>query len=78
MYYLKTKEFKNLVISYGRDDDDPMYFRMFKHKGSPFFKRFSQRGELCEGKCGMSYCNENGCLDKKEVLVEPKDASIVA
>jgi hypothetical protein len=38
----------------------------------------SQRSELCEGKCGMSYCNENGCLDKKEVLVEPKDTIIVA
>lgn len=42
MYYLKTKEFKYLVISYGRDDDDPMYFRIFKHKGSPFFERFSK------------------------------------
>jgi hypothetical protein len=46
MYYLKTKEFKNLVVSWGRDDDDPMYFRMFKHKGSPFFKRFSKVIEI--------------------------------
>lgn len=42
MYYLKTKEFKYLVLSYGRDDDDPFYFRIFKHKKSPFFKRYSK------------------------------------
>ena len=37
----------------------------------------SQQSELCEGRCGMSYCDDNGCLDNKEVLVEPKDTSIV-
>ena len=42
MYYLKTKEFKYLVISWGRDDDDPMYFKAWKHDGSPFFSRYSK------------------------------------
>jgi hypothetical protein len=37
----------------------------------------SHRRELCEGKCGMSYCDDNGCLNKKEILGEPKDTSIV-
>ena len=37
----------------------------------------SHQSELCEGRCGMSYCDDNGCLDNKEVLVEPKDTSIV-
>ena len=37
----------------------------------------SNRRELCEGKCGMSYCDDNGCLNKKEILGEPKDTSIV-
>lgn len=42
MYYLKEKEFKFLVFSWGRDDDDPMNFTMFKHKKSSFFKKFSK------------------------------------
>ena len=33
----------------------------------------SQQSELCEGKCGMSYCDDNGCIDRKRILVEPKD-----
>tara|TARA_B110000114_G_scaffold171509_1_gene197389 strand:- start:4 stop:273 length:270 start_codon:yes stop_codon:yes gene_type:complete len=33
----------------------------------------SQQRELCEGKCGMSYCDDNGCIDRKRNLVEPKD-----
>jgi hypothetical protein len=33
----------------------------------------SQNRELCEGKCGMSYCDDNGCIDRKRILVEPKD-----
>tara|TARA_R110002126_G_scaffold270194_1_gene413888 strand:- start:193 stop:441 length:249 start_codon:yes stop_codon:yes gene_type:complete len=37
----------------------------------------SNRRELCDGKCGMSYCDDNGCLNKKEILGEPKDTSIV-
>ena len=33
----------------------------------------SQQRELCEGKCGMNYCDDNGCIDRKRNLVEPKD-----
>ena len=33
----------------------------------------SHQRELCEGKCGMSYCDDNGCIDRKRNLVEPKD-----
>ena len=33
----------------------------------------SQQSEQCEGKCGMSYCDDNGCIDRKRNLVEPKD-----
>ena len=29
--------------------------------------------EVCEGKCGMNYCDDNGCIDRKRNLVEPKD-----
>ena len=47
MYYLKTKEFRYLVISWGRDDDDPKYFTAFKHKGSSFFKRYSKVIDMC-------------------------------
>jgi hypothetical protein len=42
MYYLKTKEFKYLVINWGRDDADPMNFTAFKHKGQPWTKRFTK------------------------------------
>lgn len=24
----------------------------------------------CKGKCGMSYCDDNGCVDRKRNLVE--------
>jgi nucleoside-triphosphatase THEP1 len=27
----------------------------------------------CDGNCGMNYCDDNGCLDRKRVLVEPID-----
>ncbi len=47
MYYLKTREFKYVVIGYGRDDDDPMYFNAFKHKNSPFFARYSKVIDFC-------------------------------
>lgn len=26
----------------------------------------------CEGNCGMNYCNENGCINEKVNLGEPK------
>jgi hypothetical protein len=32
----------------------------------------SHRRELCEGNCGMNYCNENGCVDNKPDVAEPK------
>lgn len=28
----------------------------------------------CQGNCGMNYCDDNGCLDRKRELVEPIDA----
>lgn len=28
---------------------------------------------LCEGNCGMNYCDDNGCIERKRALVEPKD-----
>lgn len=27
----------------------------------------------CEGDCGMNYCDDNGCIERKRILVEPKD-----
>jgi hypothetical protein len=27
----------------------------------------------CEGNCGMNYCDDNGCIERKRILVEPKD-----
>ena len=27
----------------------------------------------CEGKCGMNYCDDNGCIERKRILVEPTD-----
>jgi hypothetical protein len=33
----------------------------------------TQRSEPCEGNCGMSYCDDNGCVDRKRNLLEPKD-----
>lgn len=27
----------------------------------------------CEGNCGMNYCDENGCVERKRILVEPRD-----
>jgi hypothetical protein len=26
--------------------------------------------EKCSGNCGMSYCDDNGCLEKKHILAE--------
>lgn len=47
MYYLKEKEFKYLVVSWGRDDDTRFYFTVFKHKNRPFFGRYTKVIELC-------------------------------
>ena len=47
MYWLKEKDLKIVIVSYGRDDDDPMYFKAWKHKGSKFFKRYSKVIDLC-------------------------------
>jgi hypothetical protein len=27
----------------------------------------------CEGNCGINYCDDNGCIERKRILVEPKD-----
>jgi hypothetical protein len=27
----------------------------------------------CEGNYGMNYCDDNGCIERKRILVEPKD-----
>lgn len=27
----------------------------------------------CNGKCGMNYCDDNGCIERKRELVDPKD-----
>lgn len=32
----------------------------------------TQQSELCEGNCGMNYCDENGCVDNKPDVGEPK------
>jgi hypothetical protein len=32
----------------------------------------SHQRELCEGNCGMNYCNENGCVNNKPDVGEPK------
>lgn len=32
----------------------------------------SQQRELCDGNCGLNYCDENGCVDNKPDLGEPK------
>jgi len=46
MYYLKEKTFKYLCISWGRDDDTPYYFRVYKSDTSPFFSRYSKVIEI--------------------------------
>lgn len=30
-----------------------------------------QGGTPCSGDCGMNYCDENGCMDRKRVLTDP-------
>lgn len=27
----------------------------------------------CEGNCGMNYCDDNGCIERTRILVEPTD-----
>jgi hypothetical protein len=27
----------------------------------------------CKGNCGMNYCDDNGCIERKRILVEPTD-----
>ena len=27
----------------------------------------------CEGNCRMNYCDDNGCIERKRILVEPTD-----
>lgn len=38
-----------------------------------FWKRYAilVPKEKCNGNCGMNYCDENGCMERKRVLVEP-------
>jgi len=31
----------------------------------------------CTGNCGMNYCDNNGCIERKRVLVEPTDLPII-
>jgi hypothetical protein len=30
----------------------------------------------CSGNCGTNYCDENGCIDKKEVIGSPAPMEI--
>ena len=30
-----------------------------------------QEPEKCNGNCGMNYCDENGCIERKRILTEP-------
>jgi hypothetical protein len=32
--------------------------------------------EKCNGNCGMNYCDENGCIDRKRELAEPIDPNL--
>ena len=38
MYYLKERKFKLVLISWGRDDDDPSYFSWLKRGFECTFK----------------------------------------
>lgn len=42
MNYLKERCFRYLCVSWGRNDDDPFYFGVFKHKGVKFFWPYSK------------------------------------
>jgi hypothetical protein len=46
-YWLKIKEFRYLVISWGRDDNDSNYFKAWKFKGRPFFARYTKVIDMC-------------------------------
>jgi hypothetical protein len=47
MYYLKTKNFKYLSISWGRDDNSSKYFVAFKLNGRPFFDKDFKVIDIC-------------------------------
>lgn len=36
----------------------------------------TQQSEPCSGNCGMNYCDDNGCLERKRILVDPTDLPV--
>jgi hypothetical protein len=36
----------------------------------------TQQSEPCSGNCGMNYCDDNGCIERKRILVEPTDLPV--
>ena len=43
-----------------------------KEKGKLISEHCKPCSKLCEGNCGMNYCNENGCVDNKPEIGEVK------
>jgi hypothetical protein len=47
-----------------------------QYSGLPSLSTYEEttvKDNECNGNCGMNYCDENGCIDRKRNLVEPID-----
>ena len=65
---------KKLHLKYGTDSYELRCELFDIRKDLETLKeQLKEQRELCEGKCGMNYCDDNGCIDRKRNLVEPKD-----
>lgn len=50
--------------------------RLLEHEQTAYncLRLFCERlpeQEPCDGNCGMNYCDENGCTERKRVLTDP-------
>lgn len=38
-----------------------------------YLEQYRLINNTCNGNCGMNYCDDNGCIERKRVLTEPKE-----
>ena len=53
------------------DIDFREFLGRMKDSGLISVERVAEKSK-CQGNCGMNYCDENGCVERKRNLVEPK------
>lgn len=68
------------TMNYDDSSDQEVYYRyedvLEAINKALTLQRVSQQSEPCTGNCGMNYCDDNGCIERKRILVEPTDLPV--